>query len=95
MSSCRQAFDPIFTEAFDACGLSAAWSVVSEGWDSIPSIPMVWEKPEMPEVDIKQYAMQKAIDGLFVLVAEKEVEIRANPGGAAAAAVQEVFAQFM
>jgi hypothetical protein len=39
--------------------------------------------------------MQKAIDGLFVLVAEKEAEIRANPGGAAAAAVQEVFAQFM
>lgn len=51
------------------------------------------QTPPMPkiEVDLATYATQKALDGLFMKVAEEEKEIRANPLEYASAMIKKVF----
>jgi hypothetical protein len=41
--------------------------------------------------DLDQYATDKAIDGLFVLIAEEEANIRANPVARTTALLRRVF----
>ena len=43
------------------------------------------------DADLDSYVAQKALDGLFVMVAEQEAKIRQNPAEAATAILRKVF----
>jgi hypothetical protein len=43
------------------------------------------------DADLDTYVTQKALDGLFVMVAEEEAKIRQNPAGAATSILKKVF----
>ena len=43
------------------------------------------------DANLDAYVTQKALDGLFVMVAEEEVKIRQNPAAAASAILKKVF----
>ncbi|MBO9615058.1 MAG: DUF4197 domain-containing protein [Dyadobacter sp.] len=43
--------------------------------------------------DLKQYATQKTIDGLYVLIAQEEKKIRENPGARVTDLLKKVFSQ--
>ena len=43
------------------------------------------------DADIDRYVTQKAMDGLFVMIAEEERKLRSNPVGAGSAVLQKVF----
>jgi hypothetical protein len=42
-------------------------------------------------IDIDQYVVKKSLDGLFVVVAEEERDIRANPTARVTSLLKEVF----
>ena len=43
------------------------------------------------DADIDHYVTQKAMDGLFVMIAEEERKLRSDPVGAGSAVLQKVF----
>jgi hypothetical protein len=43
--------------------------------------------------DLEEYATQKAIDGVFILIAREEKKIRTNPGARATELLKKVFSQ--
>lgn len=43
------------------------------------------------DADLDSYVTQKSLDGLFLMIAEQEKELRANPLGAASALLKKVF----
>ena len=46
---------------------------------------------DQKDADLDSYVTQKAMDGLFLMIAEKEKEIRANPLGAGSSLLGKVF----
>ena len=43
------------------------------------------------EATVEGYVTQKALDGLFLMIAEQEKEIRRDPLGAGSSAISKVF----
>jgi hypothetical protein len=41
--------------------------------------------------NLSEYATQKAIDGIFIVVAEEELQIRKNPAARVSAILKKVF----
>ena len=81
-------------------GISAdkAWSTLSEKYNQVGSqvnfaASIIGKEDPMPEVevDLATYATEKALDGLFAKVAEKEAEIRENPFDYASSMIKKVF----
>ena len=68
----KTAFSPIVENALGKTNATKNYSDIVNTYNKIPFV-----KKANP--DLKEYATQKAIDGLFILVAEEEGKIRANP----------------
>jgi hypothetical protein len=87
-------FLPIVKAATDKCGVTAAYkkmmgkvAVSSQVSGLLGSTGLV--KPE--DMDIDAYVTQKAMDGLFTMVAEEEKSIRANPAARTTDLLKQVF----
>jgi hypothetical protein len=46
---------------------------------------------DQKDADLNNYVTQKALDGLFLMIAEEEKKIRQNPVGAASSIISKVF----
>nr|WP_041694256.1 DUF4197 domain-containing protein [Emticicia oligotrophica] len=67
-----EAFSPIVERALQKTQATKYYSDLANTYNALPFTQKV-------NPDLKGYATQKAIDGLFILVEEEEAKIRANP----------------
>ena len=71
-----QKFSPIVEKALGQHQVARYWSDLVTSYNQIPLIN------EKIETDLNAYVTEKAIDGLFLQVAQEELKIRQNLGGA-------------
>jgi hypothetical protein len=67
-----QAFEPYMQKSLENTQATKYYSDLANEYNKVPFVSKI-------NSDLKGYATQKAIDGLFVLVAEEEAKIRENP----------------
>jgi hypothetical protein len=60
-------------------------------YNAIPRIPFIFEDPEITENTLSEYTTRKALDGLFIKVADEETLIRNDPSKRVNAILVRVF----
>lgn len=77
---------------------SSAWSTLVTNYNKYGAIPnsvarLAGQSEPFPavEVDLAKFATEKALDGLFIKIAEEEGKIRDNPFGYASDMIKKVF----
>jgi hypothetical protein len=83
-SQLRKRFLPIVQKATDNVGLAQHYERYAE-----TGVALGLVKKE--DADLDGYVTQKALDGLFLMVAEEEKKIRKDPLGAGTAIIRKVF----
>jgi hypothetical protein len=78
------AFAPIMQDAINSTGATKLYGDIANTYNKIP-----FQQKINP--DLQQYATQKAIDGLFLLVAQEEQKIRDNPAARVSDLLKKVF----
>jgi hypothetical protein len=78
------AFAPVIEESINSTGATKLYGDIANTYNKIPFTQKV-------NADLKQYATQKAIDGLFLLVAKEEEKIRENPAARVTDLLKKVF----
>ncbi|SEG74964.1 DUF4197 domain-containing protein [Sphingobacterium lactis] len=68
-------FSPIVQSAMGKNNVSTYWTQLTSAYNNLPLGNKI-------ETDLNAYVTQKAIDGLFLKVADQELKIRKNIGGA-------------
>ena len=98
-SSLFALYKPIIEKSLDrdlAAGISAqeSWDKLTSNWNSIAS-SMVGQVSGFTPVstDLSAFLTTRALDGLFLKVAETEKDIRTNQGARTTALLKKVFAQ--
>lgn len=81
-----EAFLPKIKASLDQVGADRIWGQIIGKYNSVPFV-----SPINP--DLTQYVTEKAIDGLFVQIAQKEQEIRQNVSARTTPLLQKVFAK--
>jgi hypothetical protein len=87
-------FQPVVQKATDSVGVTAQYKAMMGKFDAANSLgTMFGSKPvvKFSAADIDGYVTQRALDGLFVMVAEEEKNIRANPVARTTDLLQKVF----
>ncbi len=79
-----EAFLPIVQEATEAVGVTRQYKQLSGTANSIPFV-------KIKLVDIDEYVVEKALDGLFYVLGEEEKKIRKNPAARVTDLLKEVF----
>lgn len=74
-STLTSKFSPIVQSALGQNNVSTYWTQLTSAYNSLPLAN------KKVTTDLNAYVTQKAIDGLFVQVAEEELKIRTNIGG--------------
>ena len=67
-----KAFLPIVSRALDETGVTASYKNIIKIYNGIPGVPRI-------DFDIDAYVTDRALDGLFVALADEEKKIRTNP----------------
>ncbi|GHA53105.1 DUF4197 domain-containing protein [Pontibacter akesuensis] len=80
------AFNPIMVKSLEKTNATRYYTDIVNQYNKIPLTQKV-------NPDLDDYATQKAIDGLFVLVAQEEEKIRENPLARTTDLLRRVFAQ--
>lgn len=75
-SALTEKFSPIVESALGSNNVSTYWTQLTSAYNALPL------SSSKIETDLNAYVTQKAIDGLFLQVAEEELKIRDNIGGA-------------
>jgi hypothetical protein len=78
------AFTPVIDEKLGAVGATRYWEQAAEAYNKVPFVKPV-------ETDITAYVTDRAMDGLFSVVAQEETKIRANPVKRTTELLQKVF----
>ena len=78
------AFKPIVDQSMDKAGVTTKFQGLM---GSAPSMPFV----KTPTVDINAYVLEKAVDGLFVVMGQEETKIRTNPAAQVTPLLKSVF----
>ena len=78
------AFRPIVADRLDETSATRYYGDIVRKYNQIPFVAKV-------DPDLVGYATERAIDGLFVLIAEEEANIRANPGARTTRLLRRVF----
>lgn len=79
-----EAFKPIIQTSLDKVGATKSWEFVITRYNKIPLVDKV-------NPDLVQFATERAIDGLFVKVAEEELLIRKDPIARTSELLKKVF----
>jgi hypothetical protein len=80
-------FKPKIQASLDEVGATKYYGDLASSYNKIPLTK------QKIDPDLNAYVTQKAIDGLFVLIAEEEKNIRENPLGRTTDLMKKVFAQ--
>ena len=83
-SQLTAAFQPIVQRSLDKVGATRYYTDLSTAYNRIPTVQPV-------QTDLNRYATDKAIDGLFTLIAQEEANIRENPVARTTALLRKVF----
>jgi hypothetical protein len=83
-SQLTTAFKPIIQQSLDKVGATRYYTDLTLRYNKIPLVTPV-------QTDLNQYATGKAIDGLFTLIAQEEVNIRENPMARTTELLKRVF----
>jgi hypothetical protein len=83
-SELRKQFLPIVRETLNQTSATRYYGDIVKQYNALPLVADV-------NPDLDQYATDKAIDGLFVLIAEEEANIRANPVARTTELLRRVF----
>lgn len=79
-------FKPIVTDATNSVGVTKAYKKLTD------KLALVGYKPKVDDLDA--YVANKALDGVYLYISDKEKEIRANPAQAASNLVKKVFSYY-
>lgn len=88
-------FLPVVAKATDSVGVTAEYKAMMAKFDTANSLGSLFggkSKVNFSATDIDAYVTQHALDGLFVMVAAEEKDIRANPVARTTDLLQKVFA---
>jgi hypothetical protein len=85
-SSLYTAFLPVIQDALDQVNARTYWSAAVDAYNKIPFVKKV-----NPELD--DHVNQKALDGLFSLIENKEAQIRSNKSARETELLRKVFAK--
>ncbi|MBO6660562.1 MAG: DUF4197 domain-containing protein [Roseivirga sp.] len=77
-------FSPIINSSLQKVNATKYWGDVMGTYNKIPFVKKV-------ETDLTAYVTQKAIDGLFVMIANEELNIRQNPAARTTELLKKVF----
>ena len=77
-------FKPIIISSMKDVGVSKNWNFLATKYNSIPFTENI-------NPDLEDYITQKAIDGLFILIAKEEIKIRENPSARTSEILKKVF----
>ncbi|MFB9863856.1 DUF4197 domain-containing protein [Rufibacter immobilis] len=83
-SQLTAAFSPIMKQSLDKVSATKYYSDLVNRYNKIPLVKKV-------DPNLESYATQKAIDGLFTLVAQEEANIRENPVARTTELLRRVF----
>ncbi|MDR6785931.1 hypothetical protein ABIE26_004600 [Pedobacter africanus] len=77
-------FKPVITQSLATVGATKYWGDAAGQYNKIPLVKPV-------NTDLSDYVAQKAIDGMFIQVAQEELKIRDNLGARSSSLLQKVF----
>lgn len=77
-------FSPIVKKAINKVELTKYWKPIITGYNKIPGV-----KRQNPDLD--KYVTERALDGLFKLIAQEEANIRKNPAARVTDLLRKVF----
>lgn len=77
-------FRPVITASLSKVGATKYWGDAASQYNKIPLVKPV-------NTDLSSYVAQKAIDGMFIQVAQEELKIRENIGSRSTTLLQKVF----
>ena len=80
----RAKFLPIVKQATDKVG-------VAQQYNSFAGQAAALGVVDAKSANVENYVTEKALDGLFKMIAEQEASIRQNPAGAATSLAKKVF----
>lgn len=83
-TSLNAKFSPIIESSLQEVGATRHWSTVMGSYNKIPFVKKV-------NPDLTAYVTQKAIEGLFMMIAKEELNIRENPTARATELLKKVF----
>lgn len=83
-SQLRQKFQPVISESMSQVGFYPDYKRMLSTYEAIPFA-------EKPSLDIENHIMQKSLDGLFLLIADEEKQIRNNPAARVTDLLKRVF----
>ncbi|MDO7847763.1 DUF4197 domain-containing protein [Hymenobacter sp. M29] len=78
------AFHPDIEAAIDQVGAGRAYATITDKYNKIPLMTPV-------NLSLADYTTQKAVDGLFILLAQEEAKIRKNPAARTTDILKQVF----
>jgi len=85
----RARFTPVVEKATSQVALTSYWQPVATAYNT--ATIFTGDKAVQPELNA--YVTDRAMDGLFILLAQEENKIRQDPAARATALLQKVFAQ--
>jgi hypothetical protein len=77
-------FSPVITNSLSKVGATRYWTQAASSYNKIPLVKPV-------NTDLSNYVAQKAIEGMFIQVAEQELQIRDNINARSTTLLQKVF----
>lgn len=77
-------FKPVIANSLQQVGATRYWGDLATKYNSLPLVKSV-------ETDLSAYVTQKAIDGLFMEIAQEELKIRQNTFARSTSLLQKVF----
>ena len=77
-------FKPVIANSLAKVGATKYWGDAASQYNKIPLVKPV-------NTDLSNYVAQKAIDGMFIQVAQEELKIRDNIGSRSTSVLQKVF----
>ena len=77
-------FKPIIENSLNKVNATKYWSDLVNAYNRIPTVQKM-------NPDLSSYATQKAIDGLFIVVAQEELKIRKDPAARITEILKKVF----
>ena len=80
-----EAFLPVVEESMETVGVTRQYENMMERYESVPFASSL-------TFDVEGYTVDKALEGLFHMVAEEEREIRSNPAARVTDLLKKVFA---
>ncbi len=80
----KDAFKPVIRQSLARVEITRYWSPLIKTYNKLPMVTKV-------NPDLEEYVTQKALDGLFVLMAEEELKIRKDPMARTTDLLKKVF----